>query len=109
MTSGEPFGTALGTVGSPWGGPYPTASSVAFQTLEEKVLQILGEEDNGGSCGSGERVCAPGCELLSMLLDLSDLDCLEAELTVGGTRIPVGISLPYEMPPVHAGIGWPVM
>lgn len=38
-----------------------------------------------------ERMCAPGCGLLSMLLNPSDLHYLEAGLTAGGTRIPVGI------------------
>lgn len=47
--------TALGTADSPLGGPFPTASSVASQTLEEKVLQIL-EEDNRGSCELGAHV-----------------------------------------------------
>lgn len=51
------FGTTLDTAGSPWGEPSPAASSVACQTLEEKVLQILRKQDSEGPCVSGEHVC----------------------------------------------------
>lgn len=90
VTSRGQFGTTLDTASSPWGGPSPTASSVACQTLEEKVLQILREQDSEGPCVSGEHVCAPGCGLLRMLLNLSDLNDSEAELAVGGTGIAAG-------------------
>lgn len=91
VSSRGQFGTTLDTAGSPWGGPSLTASLVAYHTLEEKVLQILREQDSVGPCVSGEHVCAPGCGLLHMLLHLSDLNDSEAELAVGGTGIAAGI------------------